>query len=80
MDHVKLPAILAGLASGAVLAGCTNMEAMPKPESSAKPVACTMEYAPVCASKGNERRTFSNACMARADDYVVVSQGACDSK
>ena len=40
--------------------------------------ACTREYAPVCARRGGDFRTFGNACMARADGYRVASQGACN--
>ncbi len=39
--------------------------------------ACTAQYAPVCALKGNQYVTYSNACMAQCDgiDYI---NGACD--
>nr|WP_269931119.1 hypothetical protein [Aminobacter sp. HY435] len=36
-----------------------------------------MEYAPVCAVSGSRWRTFSNSCMARADNFRVVHQGRC---
>lgn len=38
---------------------------------------CPSIYQPVCASKGNERRTFANACLARAVGFTVVAQGGC---
>jgi hypothetical protein len=79
MAHFKTRMISAGWALGAAVAlgGCTNMETMPGPSSPGQTVACTMEYAPVCGGKGHRRKTFSNACMAKADGYSVVKEGAC---
>lgn len=45
--------------------------------SATGPVACTAEYAPVCARLGRHDKTFSNACTARADGYTVRYQGQC---
>lgn len=39
--------------------------------------ACTREYAPVCATRGRDSRTFSNSCEARSANYRVVSSGRC---
>ncbi len=80
MAHFERCTAMTGLALGAalVVGGCTNMEKMPKPEAGTKPVACTMEYAPVCAVKGKERRTFSNACMAKAEGFSVDRAGTCE--
>lgn len=66
-----------GLATMFVTTGCVeNMPGpdRPRPE---KPKVCTQEYAPVCAVRGRQRKTFSNACMARAERYTVVGEGAC---
>ncbi|TJU93237.1 MAG: peptidase, partial [Mesorhizobium sp.] len=38
---------------------------------------CTREYAPVCARRHGEMRSFPNACEARAADYRVVGDGPC---
>lgn len=38
---------------------------------------CTREYAPVCASRRGNVRTFSNACEARAASWRVVGNGPC---
>ena len=38
---------------------------------------CTREYAPVCARRHGELRTFPNACEARAADYRIVGDGPC---
>ncbi|RWQ42705.1 MAG: peptidase [Mesorhizobium sp.] len=38
---------------------------------------CTREYAPVCARRRGDLRTFPNACEARAADYRIVEDGPC---
>lgn len=75
----------AGLAALLALAGC--LETMPHPDRPRpprprpeKPMACTREYAPVCATRGRERQTFSNACMARAEKFRVISQRPCGGR
>ncbi|WP_157017517.1 Kazal-type serine protease inhibitor domain-containing protein [Mesorhizobium xinjiangense] len=45
--------------------------------SAGRPVACTMEYSPVCARRGNQRRTFGNACQARANNFTIMRRGRC---
>ena len=71
----------AGLAFvAAVLAACTVVvedgpnRPPPRPD---EPSFCTREYDPVCAERGRDRRTFGNACMARADGYRIIDQGEC---
>ena len=61
------------------LAACVVVEepTRPWPPSSGEPQMCTREYAPVCGQRGNDRQTFGNACLARADGYRIVSQGEC---
>ena len=70
------------LAAGAMmLTSCVVEEAPPRPGPRplppSAPAMCTREYAPVCARRGNDLRTFSNSCMARADGYRVVDRGPC---
>jgi hypothetical protein len=41
------------------------------------PAACTREFAPVCARRGGQQRTFDNPCLARASGFQVVHRGQC---
>lgn len=47
---------------------------LPPPDTRAM---CQSIYQPVCASKGDERRTFANACLAVRAGFTVVAQGDC---
>jgi|LNFM01.1.fsa_nt_gb hypothetical protein len=60
-----------------VLMSCTVVvdERQPLPESG--PRYCTREYEPVCARRGGDRQTFSNACRADVAGYRVISYGEC---
>ncbi|RUW24370.1 peptidase [Mesorhizobium sp. M4B.F.Ca.ET.215.01.1.1] len=42
-----------------------------------EPTFCTREYAPVCARRGGQLRTFPNGCEARAADYRIIGDGPC---
>lgn len=41
------------------------------------PEFCTREYNPVCARRGDERRTFPNACEAERAGYRSSRPGEC---
>jgi hypothetical protein len=81
---MRLSAILSlqgvvALALSTLLAACTVVVdegpnyRPPRPE----PTFCTREYEPVCARRGPDRQSFSNACLARRAGYRVVSDGLC---
>jgi hypothetical protein len=43
----------------------------------ARPVACTLEYLPVCATRHGRARTYSNACGAKAAGARIVARAHC---
>lgn len=78
-------AALIAVAAGAVVIGSAgSSEAKGKKKAAAPPppppIFCTWEYKPVCATKGNLKFTYSNACWAAKDGAKVVSQGMCKAK
>lgn len=60
-----------------VHAGSCRADSRPGPGPERPPRACTREYAPVCAKRGRDVRTFGNACEARAADYRLIGPGRC---
>ena len=67
--------VLATLLAAVTLSSCTvAVDQRPVPE---RPQVCTFEHAPVCGQRGDQRQTFSNACLARAAGFRVSHRGAC---
>jgi len=42
-----------------------------------RPQACTREFAPVCARRGENVQTFANDCEAQARGFRVIAGGEC---
>ncbi|MDZ5700158.1 Kazal-type serine protease inhibitor domain-containing protein [Chelativorans sp. M5D2P16] len=63
----------------AFLSSCTVAveEERPRPPRPDRPQFCTQQYEPVCAARGDRRRTFGNACMAQAEGFRPVHPGEC---
>ena len=49
----------------------------PTPKPTKPPIFCDETYIPVCGVKDGARKTYSNACFAKADDAKVVADGEC---
>ncbi|MGI6856037.1 Kazal-type serine protease inhibitor domain-containing protein [Mesorhizobium sp. 1B3] len=62
------------LVLGATAACTVEVDQRPVPS---RPQACTFEHAPVCAQRGGQQRTFSNACLARSSGFRVLHRGQC---
>ncbi len=72
------------IASAIFLAGCVAEGGPdyrpPVRPAPSQPQMCPMIYAPVCGERGHSRKTFGNACQARADGYRIVGNGQCSSR
>jgi hypothetical protein len=64
-------------AAAALLSACTVEVQQPRPLPPPGQGFCTREYAPVCARRGQNFRTFSNSCVAEEAGYRIVSAGEC---
>lgn len=63
----------------ALLSACTVVvdDGGPPPRPGPRPEYCTREYAPVCARRGGDRKTFANGCLAQQQDYRILYEGEC---
>ncbi|MCR6500230.1 hypothetical protein MUO32_14365 [Shinella sp. CPCC 101442] len=73
----RLTARAAILLAAGTLAACQVEVDEGRPDYRPRPQACTMEYMPVCGTRGGEIQTFPNACEARSNGYRIVSRGEC---
>lgn len=73
----RLTARAAILLAAGTLAACQVEVDEGRPDYRPRPQACTMEYMPVCGSRGGEIQTFPNACEARSNGYRIVGRGEC---
>lgn len=60
-------------------APCVALADVPPPPPRPRPV-CTEQWQPVCATKNDERKTYSNRCFADADQASDIAEGACAPK
>ena len=69
MRILAVTAILAFFAAAAFAGAEQRLEPGP---------ICATIWKPVCATKGEENRTFANACSAGAAGWQVSRHGTCD--
>lgn len=66
------------LAISAAMTACTVVVEEDRPLPPREwPQVCTQQYQPVCAARDDRRRTFANACEARAADHTILRRGEC---
>ncbi|MBX3569951.1 MAG: peptidase [Rhizobiaceae bacterium] len=72
--------LAAGIFAALILSSCTVVveESRPRPRPIPdEPAFCTRQYDPVCARRGDDRRTFANSCLADAAGYRIIRGGEC---
>jgi len=72
---------LLGLALACNGSGAPAAEKELTPCLDPRPEMCTMDYVPVCGKRGDEWKTYSNACSACSDAEVSgFRPGACGAE
>ena len=72
MRHrIQLACIVAAVAIVVALSG---------KEAAAQPIACTLEYLPVCAVKRGVAKIYPNACVAEASGAHIVRKSRCSRR
>ena len=81
LNKISRLSVLAGVMflAGCVAEGGPDYRPPVRPGPS-QPQMCPMIYAPVCGERGSSRKTFGNACQARADGYGIVGNGQGSSR
>lgn len=75
---MKFGKVCAALFIALLAAACTVVvDDNPPPRPGPQPQICTREFAPVCAARNGERRTFSNECLAETSGFRIIADGGC---
>jgi hypothetical protein len=75
---MKTGRMIAALSAALTAAACTvAVDDNPPPRPGPQPQICTREFAPVCAARNGERRTFTNECVAETSGFRIISDGEC---
>jgi len=85
LKNVAYATFVAATAVAFVIGSAVPSEAAKKKKAAAAPpppakqVMCVGGPAPVCASKGDQKFTYHNACWAAADGAKASKPGACNA-
>ena len=63
-----------------IVAAVGSFVALSGNEAVARPIACTQEYAPVCAVKRGVARIYPNTCVAEASGAHIVRKSRCSRR